>query len=170
MAVGTINYGALQDDGEGEVNEEELVQGTQGCSNALRAPGPAGKCSASPRPSAAAIGHIGADHPRADASARYKQQDPCLPTTEPDGPRLDCRGDGGVLPTPSCPFTGLLEDGGTSLRSKPSLPEAREHGRQEAVTVKHAVHSVCKGSVEGLVDERSEEDEEKEHLNKPYEI
>ena len=38
MAVGTINYGALQDDGEGEVNEEELLSIMK--VTALRAPRP----------------------------------------------------------------------------------------------------------------------------------
>ena len=84
-----------------------------------------------------ADGHSGVDHPPGIDKVEPGKV-PLHPTTVPSRPRLSKEGCSGVLPTPSVPtHISCLVVGGTSLRSKTPLPEAREHGKQEAGTVKY---------------------------------
>jgi hypothetical protein len=99
---------------------------------ALRAPSPTG----TPGPTAAtALSYLseevprllkdrsGADHSHAEAC--YNQQDPCLPTTEPWRPRLDCRGSGHLLPRVQAVGEGTGAEDKPDLQNLSSMP--RQH-------------------------------------------
>ena len=96
-------------------------------------------------------GHSGADHPlgysKAEPSVSFGEV-PFHPPTEPCRPRVSDMGCSGVLPTPSVLIAGTHERLGR-LEDVSGIMSPREHGQQKAGgTVKHKVHSVCKGSVD----------------------
>ena len=139
-------------DGEGEADEEEILRIMEKI--ALRGPSPTG----TPRPTAGIkVGsppkrgctppNLVDDHSGVDHSPHAGEAGCGVPFGEVPGPhqlQLGAQGDGGVLPTPPCPYTQAddrLEQAGLEQSNDAS----REHDRQEAELVKHKVHSAING-------------------------